>query len=313
MPGAFSPYDAAGAVAQLHDFIDNPHSRFGMGWEVDVACGQQGIGELALTVARSGVGKSTFFLNVIRNTPEVPTLVVNMEMAPRTQIQWLTAMTYDLATPGRDFEEVLRDPSDDRNPELRTALEKMVERYPDLHFVFPSRPTVEDIRVCIEDVADSTGVMPQRVFIDHLGLMGGAEKEFQGYIQLTSGLKALSHELNIAVNVLQQTGRRGGDGGVNDGHLPISMSSGRYGGEEDADWVFGLYRPEKNPKYLKHENEFDSYEKYLKMRQELTKVRGITVLQVVKNRIFSETLQNGLELQYDSHTRRYIELGIRPN
>ena len=45
----------------------------------------------------------------------MPTVVVNMEMTPRRQVDWLLSMTFDLQTPGRDIEEVLRMGEDERH------------------------------------------------------------------------------------------------------------------------------------------------------------------------------------------------------
>lgn len=290
-------------------YSQEEHSRFGTGWSIDDTCGQVGAGELALWVARSGSGKSTAYLNIIRNTPEVPTVVFNMEMTARRQIEWLLCMTYSLATPSREVEEVLRSAgADDRYGELTYALEGMSEHYPDLHFVTPSRPTVEDLECVLEDIEDQTGVKPMRVFIDHLTLMDGAE-DYQGVVRASSGLHSLALRAGIAVNVIQQTGRNDGQGGRNDGHLPLTMSSGLYGGEADADFVLGMFRPERAPKFKKHRYQFDDPNDYYKMLDELEAVRGQTYIQVLKNRPFGDLHEEGICVVYDPWTRRLEELG----
>ena len=282
------------------------HSRFGTGWSVDQTCGQVGLGEMALVWGRSGSSKSTWTLNVIANTPEIPTLVVNMEMKPRQQVEWLAAMSFDLATAGRDIEEVLHDPADDRYPELNVALEVLPSRYPSLSFVSPSRPTVDDLSVVLDDVADSGVERPTRVFIDHLGLMGGANG-YEGYTQLTANLHAWAMREDVALYVLQQTGRGSGDGQRNDGHIPVTLSSGVYTGEQDADWVYGLYRPDRHPKFKRQRWDYDNAAAYLKVQSELDEVRGITVMQVLKNRPFSDVLDEGIKLRYNHHTRKLEE------
>jgi len=306
--GAFAPLDPAQAVSDLYRFIENPGTRFGTGWSVDDSCGMVGKGELALCVARSSSGKSTWMLNVVRNTPRVPTVVVNMEMQPRLMVRWLLPMTFDLQASAFEIEAVLRaGPEDDRWQELHDALNRIPEVYPNLHFVSPPRPQVEDLRYIVQDVEDATGIRPARLFIDHLKLMAGTEKGYEGYTALSANLKAFAAEEDLAVFVLQQTQRRDG-GEANDGHLPVKFGSGVYGGEEDADWMFGIYRPDRDPKYRKPEHHFSDYGEYLEMRAKHEQVRGQTIFQVIKNRPFSETNEDGVTLIYNRHTMRLKEI-----
>lgn len=308
--GPLSPLDTSAVVRDLVDYSGRDEVRFGTGWSIDDICGCIGTGEMALMWARSGSGKSTWYLNWIRNTPEVPTLVVNMEMTARRQLEWLTAMTFDLETPGRDIEEVLRAGEEDpRFTEVMSALEQMSDRYPNLHFVTPSRPKAVDLEILLDDIADSTGTKPVRVVIDHLGLVGGTEDGYQGYVKTTADLHSLALAQDVALVVLQQTGRGGGDAGRNDGHLPITFSSGVYSGEQDADWVYGLYRPDRDPKFKRSEYQFENRLDYLNMREAYEKVRGLVVMQVIKNRPFGDVCEEGITFVYDSHSRRYTEIG----
>lgn len=103
-PGAsLTPLTVGDALADLDRYVSEPNTRFGMGWSVDDTCGMLGLGELALMWARSASGKSTWMLNVVRNSPTIPTLIVNMEMTARKQSEWLLPMTFDLETPAREI------------------------------------------------------------------------------------------------------------------------------------------------------------------------------------------------------------------
>lgn len=308
-PGALVPLSTEEAASDLFDFVGRDDTRFGLGWSIDDTCGQVGTGEMALMWARSGAGKSTWMLNVIRNTPTVPTVVFNMEMTPRRQLEWLAAMTFDMTVSAREIEDVLREgPDDARYHETREAVAAMGHRYPDLHFVNPTRPDVTDLAIVLDDIDGVSGVRPRRVFVDHLTLMAGAD-DYRGVSRTASELHDFAMKNDVALYVCQQTGRGGGDDGRNDGHLPVTMSSGLYAGEQDADWLFGLYRPDKNPKYKKRREQFKDYQDYLDVRMELEKVRGLVIQQVIKNRPFGETLESGIEFMYDRHTRRYQEVG----
>lgn len=306
--GGLVPFTVNEAVQDLRAYAALDHSRFGTGWSIDELCGQIGLGEMALMWARSGSGKSTWTLNVIRNTPTVPTVVVNMEMTPRRQVEWLTSMTFPLSTRGRDIEEVLRyGDDDDRHQELATALDGLGGVYPNLHFVSPSRPSVADLSVVLDDIEDATGVRPVRVYLDHLGLMAGTEDGYAGYTRLTSELHSFAMSENVALVVLQQTGRSDGAGGRNDGHVPVTLSAGVYTGEQDADWVYGLYRPDRHPKYKKGRWDFVSEYDYLEVRTDYEAVKGITMFQVLKNRPMNQVEDQGIELHFCAHTRRLEE------
>lgn len=307
--GGLRPINAHEAVVDLVEFSRADHTRFGTGWSIDDICGEMGLGEMALMWARSSSGKSTWTLNVIRNTPQVPTLVVNMEMTPRRQVEWLTSMSYDLPVPGRELEGVLRWGSEDpRFAECMGKLEQVPEMYPNLHFATPSRPTVSDLRVLLDDIEDASGVRPQRVFIDHLGLMSGAEEGYAGYARNTADLHSLAMSEQVALIVLQQVGR-GGDGGKNDGHRPVTFGDGLYTGEQDADWVYGLYRPDRDPQFKKSIYQFDDPTDYYAMQDKYNAVKGRVVFQVIKNRPYGDTCEEGVTFLFDSHTRRYSELG----
>lgn len=308
--GALSPLNTYDAIQSLVQHATSDHPRFPMGYSLDDTCGAVGAGELAIMLARSSAGKSTWYSNVIRNTPEVPTLVVNMEMTPRRQIEWLTSMTMATSVAAREYEEVLRNGQDDpRFYEVMSALEQMPDFYPHLHFVTPSRPTTTDLSILLDDIADSTGVRPVRVFIDHLKLMGGVEEvNYSSFTKTTADIHTFALKEDVAVYLLQQVGRAGdGNGGRNDGHLPVTISSGTFGGEDDADWIFGLSRPDKNPKFRKLEYQFANRLEYLDMRAEYEQVRGQVILQCVKNRPFGDLCEEGVVLWYDTHTRRYTE------
>lgn len=303
-PGGFTPLTTEEAVSSLLKADTRP--RFGMGWSVDDKVGNVGTGEMALMWARSGGGKSTWLLNVIANTPQVPTLVVNMEMTARRQTEWLAAMTFRLPVEGKEIEELLAWGEDDpRYAELVGSLEQMPDVYPHLHFAQPTRPSIEDLFFFVDEIDASTGTRPQRIFIDHLGLMQGAS-DYNSYSALAGDLHSFAMDEEVALYVIQQTGRSGGSE-RNMGHIPVTLNSGVYAGEADADFVYGMYRPDRNPKFQKSRWDFDNEYEYMQMRADYEEVRGIVVFQVIKNRPFGDLLEEGMTLHYDNHTRRYKE------
>lgn len=289
--------NAADAAAELIAAGDNNVQRYPMGYSID-DCGQLGPGELALLWARSGTGKSTFLLNAISRSGQVPTVVFNMEMTSSRQVEWLTCMTHRLACPARDLDEVLRWPDDPRYESVVEALRSINDYYPWLHFIHPGRPpAVNDFIRWVDRIWDRTGVRPARVFIDHLSLMAGA-RDYSGVSETAAALHTWAINDGIGVVSVQQTGRSGNEKNRNDGHLPVTLSSGVYAGEHDADFIYGLYRPEKDPKYMDPGN---------RATVEFDRVRGVTRLQLIKNRPYGELREVGIELTYDVHSRRLHE------
>lgn len=304
-----SSFDANGAVADLLGFAAADVPRFSTGFSLDDTCGCIGPGEFALMWARSGSGKSTWLLNVISNSPRVPTVVFNMEMSPRRQMEWLTAMTFDLQCPAREMGDVLRaGTADARYPELLQSLRAMQSSYPALTFVSPQKaPTLKDFAMKVDEIEDVTGVRPQRVFIDHLTLMKDA-RNYENVTTLAAAMHSWAMNENLAVIAIQQTGRGGqADGSRNDGHIPVTLSSGIYAGEHDADWIYGLYRPERDPYFSKPMHAFKNVADYEAMILRHEEVKGIARLQLIKNRPYGETREAGIELHYWSHSRRLVE------
>lgn len=300
----FDPDDAAD---DLLAFAASDVQRFGVGYSFDDQCGMVGPGELVLMWGRASTGKSTWLLNVINNTPNVPTVIFNMEMTPRRQAEWLACMSMDYSIPAFEVEEVLSwGPDDERYPEVVAGLRSLKTRFPYLQFTMPSLPTISDLARGVDTIEDKCGWRPQRVFIDHVGLMDGA-KDYEGMTKTTSGLHAWALNEGLVVIALQQTGRGGGDAGRNDGHLPVTLSSGVFAGEADADWIWGMYRPEKDPKFLRPRHAFTKAGAYEKIQEEYSYVRGINRLQLIKNRPYGEVREHGIPLRYDTHSRRLIE------
>lgn len=303
------PVSTGDALSELKRLAAENRPEFGTGWSVDESCGLVSVGELALLWARSGSGKSSVMLNMIRNSPDVPTAVFNMEMTAHRQFEWLATMTYDLSASAKEVSELLKwGEDDDRYGELVEALDRTAQRYPNLHFFQPNRPSVTDLRIMVDDIEMRTGVRPQRVFIDHVTLLEGAF-DYQGVSATTSALHDWAMKDQLAVYALQQTGRSGGDRQRDDGGYPLGLGSGVFSGEADADWIYGLYRPEKNPYFKKTRDQFKKQENYWKMLQRREELRGVSVLQVIKNRPYGLIDEDGVRLRYDPHTRRFRDVG----
>jgi hypothetical protein len=298
--------NASEVKADLIRFTQEARERYATGYSIDDACGKVGDGEMALIWARSGSGKSTWALNIVANTPHVPTVVVSAEMTPRRQFAWLTAMTVEgLPCQARNIEKVLRrgPDRDDRYPAVRAALDRTAETYPYLHFIMPSRPTIKELALTVYEVEDRTGMKVGRVFLDHMGLLDGCTN-YEAYEATAGDLAGWARQDDFGLYVIQQTGRSGGGDQRNDGHIPVTLSSGVYAGEAHADFIFGLYRPDRDPALHK---EFYDDNKNADRDRKLAAVKGLTRLQVIKNRPFGMTEERGVVLEYQPSTMRLEE------
>lgn len=294
---AFSP-DAAFKELLRHVEADDA-ARLPLGYSLDQSVGMMSPGELALLWARSGTGKSTLLCNALSRTGSVPTVFFTMEMSAWKLNVWLTCMTHNLPAPVREVEDILRWGAEDpRYADLVAAFQSMSLYFPHLHFVQMRKPpTVNDLIAECDEIWDRTGTMPRRVFIDHLSLMEGA-RDYTGMSVTTAALKTWARNSDLGVIAIQQTGRSGGDQ-RNDGHIPCTLSSGIYAGEHDADFIFGLYQPAKDPKYRKPENQTMEYDR----------LKGVSRLQVIKNRPWGELNEDGIELEFDRRSYRLYERG----
>lgn len=267
------------------------------GYSVDERYGMPRPGHLALVVARSSVGKSTFYLNVIARSNAVPTVVFNLEMDAGQQWHWLACISQNMPCSVHDLPAVIRDPGDLRHEDVMNALDVTPDYFPYLHFVKMTKPpSVNDLVLEVDAIQEETGVEVQRVIIDHVSLLQGA-RDYTGMSLTTAALHGWAQGSRLLVTALQQGGRAGDATGRNNGHLPVTLGSGLYAGESDADIIYGLYRPEKDPKFAKPENNGSP---------EHEKVRGVTRFSVVKNR-FGPTDEVGIPLHFDGYSHRLQE------
>jgi replicative DNA helicase len=289
------------------EFAKSPMSGIGTGYSIDDECGVMGPGELALLWARSSAGKSTLLLNIINNTRDVPTVFFNMEMRAIAQAEWLTTMSGILGVNYHQLRGIIQSPDDPRHDELMGQLKEAGNNPPQVWFVEPRGPRVDDFARVVDDITVDTGIRPVRVVVDHLSLMYGA-RDYEGVSSTAAELHQWAQDDELAVIVAQQTGRSGNETGQkNDGHLPVTLSSGLYAGEHDADWIWGAWRPERDPKYRKPSSDFKKQDEYHRVQGERDRVRGLTHFAVIKNRPYGTLCEEGISLWWDPETRQLKE------
>lgn len=299
------------ALDEYVEFCTKPTSGLGTGYSIDETCGVMGPGELALMWARSSAGKSTLLLNILANTPSIPTVFFNMEMRSRSLAEWLTTMSNDLGIDYFLLRELIQTGGEDiRYDDVMAKLQKAkVDNAPKVWFMEARSPNVDDLARVVDTIEADTGIRPVRVMLDHLSLMANA-RDYEGVSRMGQELHQWAQDDELALIVAQQTGRGGNEQGQrNDGHLPVTLSSGLYAGEHDADWIYGVWRPERNPKFRKRREDFKNNDDHMQMKAEHDRLKGLSQFAVVKNRPYGSLCEEGISLWWNPKTRKLEENG----
>ncbi len=202
-------------------------------------------GEVCQVMARTGVGKTAFVLNVISHVivnQKIPVLFFSLEQ-PLAQI-YERVVQISLGMEGREVEMVFKKKSNETDF-IKQMHKNVGLNYDKLFVVEEDFLTYEELRDFIL-LAEEEKIYsrPPLVCIDYLGRMkGGRGTAYEITSELARLLKALAKELDLAVLYLHQTSRVGGTGAE-----PLTVDMGRESGvtEEAADFVLGMWRPEIN-------------------------------------------------------------------
>jgi replicative DNA helicase len=184
-----------------------------------------------------------------------------------------------------------------------------------LHIMSGRRPTPDHISGQVEMVS-MDGQTPAVVFLDYLSLMvrgrdfGWSEND--RVPRLAEELAVWSTESGIALVMLHQLSRNdeyGGTNSRNQGHLPVTLSQLKYGGEEPADMVLGTYRPSMHPianmsmsmarQVLGDRFDEEDYWALVSMAKRFSQS---TVLQLLKNRPGVHREEHGVEMYSPNET-----------
>ncbi len=205
-------------------------------------------GETCWIMARTSVGKTAFLINILANNSEagVDSLFCTLEQ-PTAQI-YERGVQLANETTGRDVEQVFLktlaaiDLDAPLPPEYAKWTRAVREKMALVRFADADSMGFDEIAAAVEAYEKRFGAKPRILAIDYLGRMnGGPGTPYEQVSRLAKQVKSLAKKLKIAVLVLHQVSREGGDGSQE-----ISLDMGRDSGqvEESADFVIGLWRPE---------------------------------------------------------------------
>ena len=195
-------------------------------------------GEVCEVMARTGVGKTAFLLNVIKNVSikhKVPILFFSLEQ-PLAQIYERVAQISKEKS-GQDVERTYAGGD--------TSYHEVAKlNFKDLYVVEEDMLTYEEIKEFIDVATEKIGTVPPLICVDYLGRMkGGGGNAYEVTSEIARLLKSLAKEKDVAVLYLHQTSRMGKTGAEE-----ISLDMARDSGvvEEAADFIIGMWRPDMN-------------------------------------------------------------------
>ena len=233
-----------------------------------------------MLIARTEVGKTALAGQMAVNalTAGHPALFASLEQTRQEIVLRLLS-----SSTGLSMERV--------EQELLTDYEKYTKQLDGLFVTDPSKPSWDDLYKWVDTVKPKNTPI---FVLDHLKLMkrGFAKGEAERVAMLAEDAKAFAKNAGCALLLIHQVARSEGDK-KNHGHLPLTLESAMYGGEQDVDVMLGMYRPARDP-------QMDLVEKKNRERE--------VYLQVLKNR-HGPSHPDGIPIEWDLPSMRFREVG----
>ena len=214
-----------------HSFVrwaQSPEDRVYLGIEpIDQEMRGIAPGEMAMMLGYSHGGKTLVTLHTLRNNRDKKVVLFIPDEPATLLLTKLTCMHHNIDA--RMLEQRVADDDKEAIDLLRQTAE---EDFPNLA-VFDQPLVPADMERAYAEVCDVWGAQPDLVVVDYLELVEAGEMvpEKAGY------LKGFGRRHNIPLMVLHQTSRSSGAEG-----RKLTMSSGAYGGEQQATSIIGVRR-----------------------------------------------------------------------
>jgi KaiC/GvpD/RAD55 family RecA-like ATPase len=204
-------------------------------------------GELLLFIARSGVGKTWWALNVLAANSKTPAIFFSLEMHNRYLLKRLSAIYTNTPT-GIIEKQVM---ADGWSP----YLDKTAQDFRKLRFMDVPGIGIGDMMQAGDEYFDEVGTRPKLIIVDFMELVqvfGATDTE--NVKKLAKSLKDMARSMDAVVLVLHQVSRgvaikrRNSDVAyTNEGHRPLSKGDAMHGGENNSDYMIGMFRPGLDP------------------------------------------------------------------
>lgn len=258
-------------------------------------------GEMAMMIGFAHGGKTLALLHMLlRNHDKHIALFIPDE--PRQLV--LTKLTcIQHGIPARELES--RVASDDQEA-IRLMRSTAEESFPHLA-VFDQPLSASDMERAYHELCDVWGQAPELVVVDYLELVQAGET----VPDKATFLKSFGRRHDVPLLVLHQTSRSAGA----DGHK-LTMSSGAYGGEQQATSIIGVRRKkfqiaaEMNEivEKLDRSHSERAQERLDELRYLMTIHEYTLTMSLLKNKRPGGRLVDDIDYEIDTHTGRLREL-----
>lgn len=261
-------------------------------------------GEIAMMLGFAHGGKTLLLLHALRHNRDKHIAMFIPDEPRQLVLTKLTCMHHNIDA--RELEQRVADDDKDAIELLRRTAE---EDFPNLA-VFDQPLTSSDMERAYGEVCDVWGRVPELVVVDYLDLVEAGET----VPDKATFLKGFGRRHDIPMLVLHQTSRHAGADGAK-----LTMSSGSFGGEQQATAVIGVRRKKYQ---IAHEiNELiekldrshsERAQDRLDFLRHEAKVHEYTVtVSLLKNKRPAGQLVDDIDFELDVATGRLTDLDTR--
>ena len=292
----------ADSVDSFVRWAQTPHERVHLGIDkIDAEMRGIAAGEICMMLGFAHGGKTLLLLHALRNNRDKHIAMFIPDEPKQLVLTKLTCMHHNIDA--RELEaRVARDDKDAIDLLRQTA----EEGFPNLA-VFDQPLTSSDMERGYNELCDVWGQVPDLVVVDYLDLVEAGET----VPDKATFLKGFGRRHNIPMLVLHQTSRHAGADGAK-----LTMSSGAFGGEQQATSIIGVRRKkyqiaaeiQELIEKLDRSHSERSQDRLDELRYE-AKVHEYTVtINLLKNKRPAGQLVDDIHFELDAHTGRLTDL-----
>jgi hypothetical protein len=261
-------------------------------------------GEIAMMLGFAHGGKTLLLLHALRHNRDKHIAMFIPDEPRQLVLTKLTCMHHNIDA--RELEQRVADDDKDAIELLRRTAE---EDFPNLA-VFDQPLTSSDMERAYGEVCDVWGRVPELVVVDYLDLVEAGET----VPDKATFLKGFGRRHDIPMLVLHQTSRHAGADGAK-----LTMSSGSFGGEQQATAVIGVRRKKYQIAHEMNEliekldrSHSERAQDRLDFLRHEAKVHEYTVtVSLLKNKRPAGQLVDDIDFELDVATGRLTDLDTR--
>ena len=217
------------AGENLIDTVQNSDGRYMFGLtEIDTRMRGVGNGEMCVVVGYSHSGKTQLVLSSVLHNRTARILFFTMDEPAELVLMKLACMHLGLSA--EDMEQLIKDGDSKAIGDLRRVARK---EFPNL-IVIDAPLNLGQMHQCLQEAEDFWGGECQVIVFDYLNLLRCDADDVEGK---SEALKGWIKEVDRPGIVIHQGGR----GASGKGQV-ITMTSGKYGGEQEAIFLIGVRR-----------------------------------------------------------------------